>query len=326
MSVDHAFQIQILKSDFDNILSLKKEIAKIKTIVSEKLGQLKIQYGELLKTNNKKIFLFCLDSFHFQYKTFVMELENIDRFRSLTSNRMYCDYYKLYNIIIHFIKENSADLKIDELEVKTYPVYKDLEPFHEYKLEDIKDLHTNILLLINKLYLQLTGKVDSVDHYNENHKIGFSISNFLNTLEHENRLLKEQITLYVNYISFFHISEKRQLKRLFVKMQDFYREIEENININHTFSIDDINEHDRLQRFFILDEDAEIGPILEDTEFFGDLSYNNVIVTINEIVPPIDDTSFNKITLTKLNELKDLSDNIIVSGENDKKLEKEENK
>jgi hypothetical protein len=210
--------------------------------------------------------------------------------------------------------------------MKSYPVYKDLEPFHEYKLEDIKDLHTNILLLINKLYLQLTSKVDTVDHYNENHKIGFSISNFLNTLEHENRLLKEQITLYINYVSFFHISEKRQLKRLFVKMQEFYREIEENININHTFSIDDINEHDRLQRFFILDEDAEIGPILEDTEFFGDLSYNNVLVTMNEVVPPIDDTSFNNVILSRSEELKEQHDeNMVVSEKDYKKLEENKN-
>ena len=229
MSINHAFHIEKLKTDFENIITLKKEIAKIKSIVSEKLSQLKIQYNELVKTNSKKIFLFCLDSFYFQYKTFAMELEHIDRFRSLMNNRMYCDYYKLYNIIIAFIKENRTDLDIDELEVKSYPTYKDLEPFQEYKLEDIKDIHSNILVLINKLYLQLNSKVDSVDHYNETHKIGFSISNFLNTLEYENRLLKEQISLYINYVSFFHISEKRQLNRLFMRMQEFYKEIDENI-------------------------------------------------------------------------------------------------
>jgi hypothetical protein len=180
---------------------------------------------------------------------------------------MYCDYYKLYNIIIGFIKENRTDLDIDELELKSYPTYKDLEPFQEYKLEDIKDIHSNILVLINKLYLQLNSKVDCVDHYNENHKIGFSISNFLNTLEYENRLLKEQISLYINYVSFFHISEKRQLNRLFMRMQEFYKEIDENININRTFSIADIGEQDRLHRFYIIGEDIEIENILEDFEF-----------------------------------------------------------
>ena len=277
MSINHAFHIEKLKTDFENIITLKKEIAKIKSIVSEKLSQLKIQYNELVKTNSKKIFLFCLDSFYFQYKTFAMELEHIDRFRSLMNNRMYCDYYKLYNIIIAFIKENRTDLDIDELEVKSYPTYKDLEPFQEYKLEDIKDIHSNILVLINKLYLQLNSKVDSVDHYNETHKIGFSISNFLNTLEYENRLLKEQISLYINYVSFFHISEKRQLNRLFMRMQEFYKEIDENININRTFSIADIGEQDRLHRFYIIGEDVEIENILEDLEFTPPTILNIII-------------------------------------------------
>jgi hypothetical protein len=267
MTHNHAFQIDKLKTDFDNIITLKKEIAKVKGIVLDKLSQLKIQYNELIKTNSKKIFLFCLDSFYFQYKTFAIEMEHIDRFRSLVNNRMYCDYYKLYNIIISYIKENRADLDIEELELKSYPVYKDLEPFQEYKLDDIRDIHSNILIMINRLYSQSNGKTDTIDHYNENHRIGFSISNFLNTLEYENRLLKEQISLYVNYISFFHISQKRQLNRLFLRMQDFYREIDDNINMNRTFSIDDIGEQDKLTRFFIIGEDVEIGNILEDLDF-----------------------------------------------------------
>jgi len=210
------------------------------------------------------------------------------------NNRMYCDYYKLYNIIISFVKENRKDLEINELEVKSYPVYKDLEPFQEYRLEDIKDIHSNILIIINKLYSQLNTKVDCVDHYNESHKIGFSISNFLNTLEYENRLLKEQIVLYVNYVSFFHISEKRQLNRLFLRMQEFYREIDENININRTFSIQDIAEQDKLSRFYIIGDEIEVDDILEDSEFsfkkntkpknISDQSNNIPCISI-EIVP-----------------------------------------
>jgi hypothetical protein len=266
MNHNHEFDIEKLKTDFDNIITLKKEISKVKSIVIDKLGQLKQQYNELIKSNGKKLFLFCLDSFYFQYKTFAIEMEHIDRFRSLVNNRMYCDYYKLYNIIISYIKDNRSDLDIGELEIKSYPVYKDLEPFHEYKLEDIRDIHSNILLLLNKLYLQSNGKNDVIDHYNETHKIGFSISNFLNTLGYENRLLLEQINLYINYVSFFHISQKRQLNRLFIRMQDFYREIDENININRTFSIEDIGEQDKLTKFFIIGEEIEIGYLLEDIE------------------------------------------------------------
>jgi hypothetical protein len=275
MSHNHAFQIEKLRNNFENIITLKKEIAKVKMVVSDKLSQLKLVYNELIKTNNKKIFLFCLDSFYFQYKTFAMEMEHIDRYRSLMNNRMYCDYYKLYNIIITHIKDNRSDMNVSELELKTYPAYKDLEPFQEYKLEDIKEIHANILFLINQLYGQTLDKNDTIEHYNENHKIGFSISNFLNTLEYENRLLREQVGLYINYVSFFHISEKNQLNRLYSRMQEFYKEVEENININRTFSIDDIGDEDKLNRFYIIGEDVKIEPILEDVEFLEVIQKEN---------------------------------------------------
>jgi hypothetical protein len=50
-------------------------------------------------------------------------------------------------------------------------------------------------------------------------------------------------------------------------MQDFYREVDENININRTFSINDIGDEDRLHRFYIIGEDVTIDNILEDSEF-----------------------------------------------------------
>lgn len=284
MSHSHAFQIEKLKNDFDNIITVKREISKIKKVVAEKLAQLKTVYNDLVKTNSKKIFLFCLDSFYFQYKTFTMEMEHIDRFRTLMNNRMYCDYYKLFYIILNYIKENRAELEISELELKTYPVYKDLEPFSEYKIEDIKEIHANILHILNKLYGITVEKTDNIDHYNEKHHVGFSISNFLNTLSYENKLLQEQIHLYVNYMSFFHISQKRQLSRLHLRMQDFYREVDNNINVNKTFSIEDIGDEDRLHRFYIIGEDVTIDSILEDSELLMENS-EHILNRLENISP-----------------------------------------
>jgi hypothetical protein len=268
----HAFHIEKLKTHFNNIMALKHEVSKVKMVVSTKLSDLKKVYNDLAKTNCKKALLFCLDSFYFQYKTFTLEMEHIDRYRALMNNRMYCDYYKLYNIILDFIKENRTDLEIEEEIVKTYPVYKDLEPFQEYKVDDIKDLHSNILVLINQLYIKTSAKDEDIDHYNENHKVGFSISNFLNTLSYENRLLQEQITLYINYLSFFHISQRKQLNRLHMRMQEFYKEVDDNINVNRTFSIHDITDEDRLHQFYVIGEDVEISNLLEDSEFLMDSS------------------------------------------------------
>ena len=261
--------------------------------LGEQINKLKSVYNDLIKANNKKIFLFCLDSFFFQYKTFLMEIDHIDKTRTLINNRMYCDYYKLYNIIINHIKESRIELSKDDLEIKSFPVYKDLEPFQEYKIEDICDIHENILYLINKLHTQSTNKNDDINNYSENHRIGFSISNFLNTLEYENRVLQEQITLYINYVSFFHISQKKQLMRLFSKIQDFQKELEENINLNIRFSIDDIDEEKQLNRFIVLDEEVKIDSILDDSEFL----IENTEKICNRIEKYIDTSSNDNIEI-----------------------------
>jgi hypothetical protein len=278
----HNIHVEKLKNNFSNIISLKTEIAKTKSLVAEKLQHLKNIYGELLKTNGKKIFLFCLDSFYFQYKTFAIEMDNIDRFRVLMNNRMYCDYYKLYNIILSSIKENT-EIILDDSEMKSFPPYKDLEPFQEYKIDDIRDIHDNILILINKLHTQSSSKKYNIDHYNEKHRIGFSISNFINTLEYENRLMNEQISLYINYLSFFHISQKKQIQRLFLRINEFHKEVNDNINVNQTFSIDDIQEEQKLNRFFITGEEVAIENILEDSELLIK-SGENIMDRIDNII------------------------------------------
>ena len=251
MSNTYIFQNDKLKNSFKNIISIKKEIGLTKNNVTAKLNQLKQLHGELIKDNNKHIFLFCLDSFYYQYKIFAMEFEHVKKVRAILNNRMYCDYYKLHNIIIKFCKEHIPE---ETLNIQTFPVYKDLEPYQEYRIEDISLLHESILNLINILYNETQSKTDTILHYNDNHKVGFSISNFLNTLTHENRILQEQITLFINYISFFHISQKKQLKKLHIRIKDFYKEVDENINMNYTFSIDDISNEDS---FDLINEDND---------------------------------------------------------------------
>ena len=66
-------QIDKLKQNFKNIMKLSTDISKIKLKVNNKLETMKELYNNIVKFNNTKIFLFCLDSFHFQYKNFVIE-------------------------------------------------------------------------------------------------------------------------------------------------------------------------------------------------------------------------------------------------------------
>ena len=225
-----------LKTDFQNIRLILEETNLAKTIILEKIEQTKLLYQELIKTNHTKIFIFCLDSLYFQYKLSLMDYESMKNNLSFIMNRMYCDYYKLYNIIVSEIREKC----FLEIEVKTFQPYKDLDVLREYSFEMIIIIHNEILSLIDRLYSKYRDGTSGIENYVETKRSVVSISNFLNTLKYENGLLENQIMLYINYMSFFHFSQNKMLVRLYSKMVEFNKNIDEYSNINNIVSIDDI--------------------------------------------------------------------------------------
>ena len=116
---------------------------------------------------------------------------------------------------------------------KKYPVYKDLEQLKEYSIENISEIHNSILTIINELYLFYSSKQQTVKDYFQTNNINITITNFINTLEYENTLIREQLYLYVSYIDFFHSTQKRYLEKLSKRMCNFQKDVSENIN-NYT--------------------------------------------------------------------------------------------
>ena len=225
--------ISRLEGEFNEIIHLSTEIMNKKNALDEKLKQLKEQYNELVKHNSKKIFLFCLDSFYFQYKVLHVEMEQFHRMCALIHNRIYGDYYKLFNIILMQCKENNIQVPGLVRESDQFPIYKDLEPFLEYKIEDVIKIHADILALINEVYMLYVSNQKNIHKHNDRIHAGFSITSFINTLSYENVLIKEQIGLYSNYMAFYHNSQKTYLTKLLIKMDGFIRDIEDEVLINH---------------------------------------------------------------------------------------------
>jgi hypothetical protein len=164
---------------------------------------------------------------------------------------MYGDYYKLYNIIMMQTKEKNIDLPNAPDSAKI-AIYKDLEPFREYKIEDIQEIHKTILTLMNDLYSYYTNSEKRKNDYSDNTNVGSSISNFLTTLEFENTLIREQMSLYINYIQYFHSSQQNYLAKLYTKMDMFQREIDEDILNNNRKT----HHSDGIESYFILSHET----------------------------------------------------------------------
>ena len=257
MSYLHSFTADKLVSCFQEIVEIDTDIMDKKTVLLQKLNDLKSTYQQLVKNNNKKIMLFCLDAFYFQYKILTNEMDDISKSIVLINNRMYGDYYKLYNIIVMQSREKGFPLKTIN-ENKKYAIYKDLEPFKEFSVEEISAIHQGIIEIIFELHEYHNQLEKSAYQYN-NVRAGTSITNFMHTLEYENMLIREQYTLYMNYLSFFHDSHKKYLTKLYNKLAAFQIEVDEDMMTNGQLAKN--SEMDRAQ----LEIDLEAETILDDS-------------------------------------------------------------
>ena len=210
--------IDRFSNDFKKIVITIKSIEMKKNRIIENLKYLKNQYGDMVKNNTKKIFIFCLDSFFYQYKINSAELDQIESSRKMVNNRMYCEYYKLFGIVSTYLNNSNLNYENKQEFLKSCPVYKDLEPMFEYNIEDIENIYSNVVLLITYLYEQTiknTAEIEGYDH------TGFSISNFVNTLRNENLILQGQNDLFMNYLSFFLASQQKQHSRIDERITNF---------------------------------------------------------------------------------------------------------
>lgn len=229
MTSIHLFHIESLKGAFQNNIQTLCSVLEKHDFVQLKLKELKQNYDTMVQNNKKKIFLFCLDSYYFQYKTLLLETENIDKYISMIKNRMYGDYYKLFSIIV---TEMSPLMKLEDFVTKQqkYIPYKEIEPYFEYPQNDLLELHQDILKLLNVLYKEYLQKEKKT--IEDNKSGGLYVENFIQTLNYENNTFKEKILLYVGYLQFYHKLQKKYLSGLFRRVDLFYKEIEENIIVN----------------------------------------------------------------------------------------------
>ena len=132
-----------LKISFTKIIDTKNEDLNTFAVLELRMNKLKEMYAEFVNNNKNNLFVFGLDSFRFQGKLIDIEYNDMKRLFLAITNRMYCEYFKLFKIIIEYTKDSIDDKKlIDFIKVNdNYPIYKDLEPFKQYDFEIIQNLH-----------------------------------------------------------------------------------------------------------------------------------------------------------------------------------------
>ena len=220
-----------LKDEFNDIKILRESILFLLESLNSKINMLKNMYQTLLKNNISHSF--GLDSFHFQNKMINTEYEFITKQFKIIDNRIYGDYYKLYQIIIKYINDNIIDKKIFQLceNSKNYPVYKDLNNEREYDFLDTTEIHKDIIQIIDALQDKLLMREQDLKIDDKKRKSGLNIDNLINSYHYNNILLKEQISLFIEYVKVFHKFHIKYMHRFNLKTKLFYGQINADIKL-----------------------------------------------------------------------------------------------
>jgi len=220
-----------LKISFTKIVDIKNEDINIFEVLELRMIKLKEIYAEFIQNNKTSIFVFGLDSFRFQSKLIDIDHDDMKRLFLAITNRIYCEYFKLFKIIVQYIQENINDKKLlDLINVNdNYPIYKDLEPYKKYDFDVIQNIHEIIITLLNSLNGILINKEHEFKIYKLKNNIGFNIDNFVNTVNYNNIILNEKILLFITYMEFFHKLHHKYFKRFTTKLQLMYSQITHDI-------------------------------------------------------------------------------------------------
>ena len=220
-----------LKDEFNNIKNLRESIIFLLESLNSKIIMLKNMYQVLLKNNISHSF--GLDSLHFQNKMIESEYEFISKQFKIIDNRIYGDYYKLYKIVIKYINDNIDDKKILQLSEnsKNYPVYKDLNNQIEYDFINTEEIHKDIIQVIEALQNELLIRERDLKIDDQKRKSGLNIDNLINSYHYNNVILKEQITLFIDYVKVFHKFHIKYIHRFKLKTKLFYGQINADIKL-----------------------------------------------------------------------------------------------
>lgn len=242
-----------LKSDFEEILELYENILKIHQQFVETSDFLKQKYNYFINLDaenshiEKKIvseassetsFVLGLDTFHFQKKLIDLEISNISQVISLLNNQIYCNYYKLYKNIFKEMNSFIIEKKLSDTDPNKYPKYNALEPFLKYDIAVTKQVHTDIIYIIEDIYQTITLKEDLIRKYLELSKTGISIRNIINTFKFDKNVLIEKMMLYIDYMNCYHSSQHSILLKIKKNMENLKEQFLKEIIINENATFD----------------------------------------------------------------------------------------
>lgn len=279
-------EVENFDEKFRDLKNFKCQIEIIIRSITEKTEELKDIYKKYIDNmnflNDDKT---SLDSFNHQLNLILSEKDNYQNILNLFLNRMYGEYYNLYKNIIKFIKPLTDNEMINIECKKNYPIYKILETDILYEFDYTEHLNTEISNIIDKLFYYINSEKEDLKIDVNKSEYGIHLNNFVQEKSYNINILDEKIKLFNSTLCNYKFFQIKFLKRLLLKLQILFYQLEYDININS------------IQKPKVENKAKNI------TDNFGE---KNIFI----------DKSFEKYIFKKI---RDLDNNIFFTNDNDEK-------
>lgn len=225
--------ISEIRNEFSYLHETQMTINTLFESLSQKIVSLKTMYVAYVSRVDHVDHNFGVDSLHFQRRFIEQEHDNMRTMCNMINNQMYKDYYSLFKVVTKYVDENLTDKKVLDVcrSKKSYVPYLHLQPMKVYKFDDIVDLHYDILNVITELlsYADSKDRERKIDEGKANH--GLNIDNFVTTEKYRMVMIREQVSLFIEYVRVFHKFHIRFLSRFNLKLKLMYGQIQKDIQL-----------------------------------------------------------------------------------------------
>ena len=227
-------RITALRLEFTDLSESVNENTEVFSSLREKVTKLKDFYSEYIHAHKDNLFIFGLDCFHYQAKIIDVEYDDMHRLYLSITNRMYCEYFKLHQIVCKYIVAHIDDKKVLDVvhNNDAFPMYKDLEPFRQYGFDVISQVHDILLLLFVSMKNVLDHKEDELRAHQAKSDIGFNIDNFVQTLHFDNVVLEQKLSLFLSYLEFFHRLHAKYVSRFSLKLATLHEQVRADVQMD----------------------------------------------------------------------------------------------
>ena len=225
---------------FEEIKTVRSNIETGFNVIHTKLKSLQKIYTNVVSKHTKFDCTLGVDSLFFQSELIKKEYNNLQDLYKFINNRIYCEYYKLYNYIKDYIlKEMQCEIAEEFKVLDTFPPYKTLDTTITYDFGNVLKMQSNIINILDKLDKYVNESVVTNNNEKELLQMGLHIDTVIYTQDYMNSILKEKLKMFSFYLKTFNIHHKKHLGRLQTKTDMIVNIISDDMPLNNKSAPDD---------------------------------------------------------------------------------------